>query len=345
MRPSEFYQRRLDEVSRSFALCIPQLEAPFREQVALAYLLLRVLDTVEDAPFEDLQRQEAQFERFRGFLKKLPPAAEVDGFRADFPARISEGERALLGDTLALLEDAHELPASAREAIFSGVDRMAEGMAAYARRPRPLRLIDLEDVTRYCSIVAGLVGELLTRLFSTTHQRAPSMMHAYQFGIYLQKINILKDQEEDEAAGRFLVPDRAELLASLREDAEGALAYLRSLPRDERGYRVFCGWSLMLGADSLSAMGGNLAGSKGQRHKKSRRLRTAELLAKTAAIAQDDAALDRLFHRLLPDLPRVAEKAPLAKPESPERFRKILRAPLTGLELDRLGIHLGQSAA
>ena len=53
MRSGEFYQRHLDGVSRSFALCIPQLDQPFQERVALSYLLLRVLDTVEDAPFAD----------------------------------------------------------------------------------------------------------------------------------------------------------------------------------------------------------------------------------------------------------------------------------------------------
>ena len=31
MRPPEFYQRHLDAVSRSFALCIPQLDQPLRE--------------------------------------------------------------------------------------------------------------------------------------------------------------------------------------------------------------------------------------------------------------------------------------------------------------------------
>ena len=49
MRPWSYYQHWLDVVSRSFALCIPQLEPPFRDHVGLAYLLFRVLDTVEDA--------------------------------------------------------------------------------------------------------------------------------------------------------------------------------------------------------------------------------------------------------------------------------------------------------
>src|SRR5258708_9371144 len=82
------------------------------------------------------------------------------------------------------------------------------------------------------------------------------MIFAYRFGLFLEKVNILKDQAEDEEAGRFLVPDRREILASLRADAERALAYLTSLPRAERGYRTFCAWSLMLRAASLPLMEG-----------------------------------------------------------------------------------------
>src|SRR5205807_1178023 len=173
MRRFDFYQAHLDAVSRSFALCIPQLPAPFREQVALSSLLLRVLDTI---------------------------------------------------------------------------DRMAEGMALYAKRPVGVRLVDLEDVVRYCCIVAGLVGELLTRLWALEGDAPPKILDAYHFGLFLQKVNILKDQAEDEAAGRFFVPDRRELLSSLRADADGALEYLTRLPRQARGYRTFCAWSLMLGA-------------------------------------------------------------------------------------------------
>ena len=89
MRSPEFYQRHLDAVSRSFALCIPQLEPPFRDQVALAYLLFRVLDTVEDAAFADKLLQQCQFNTCRQFPVRPPTAARVDAFRAAFPASIT----------------------------------------------------------------------------------------------------------------------------------------------------------------------------------------------------------------------------------------------------------------
>jgi phytoene/squalene synthetase len=329
MRSPEFYQRHLDAVSRTFALCIPRLDPPFRERVALSYLLLRVLDTVEDAPFADRLLQQRLFNSFRQFLQAPPARAQVEAFRSGFPAGLSDGERALLSDTEAFLEDAWELPEAAREAVFSAIDRMALGMAAYARRPVPLRLLDIEDVCRYCCIVAGLVGELLTRLWAVGGGTPPRMLLAYHFGLFLQKVNILKDQAEDEVAGRFLVPDRRDLLASLRADSKGALSYLTSLPRGERGYRTFCAWSLMLGAAALGQLNGP---------RQSRRAETLALLSRTADIAQDDDALRRQFAELLPELPEVRRRTAVAKPEGSDWLVRMLDAPLRTEELIELGV-------
>ena len=145
MRPPEFYQRHLDAVSRTFALCIPRLDPPFRERVALSYLLLRVLDTVEDAPFADRLLQQRQFNSFRQFLQVRPTLAQIDAFRSSFPAALTDGERALLADTEVFVEDAYELPAAAREVVFGAIGRMAQGMALYAQRPCMSAILVADD--------------------------------------------------------------------------------------------------------------------------------------------------------------------------------------------------------
>jgi phytoene/squalene synthetase len=334
MRTLEQYRGQLEAVSRSFAVCIPRLDPPFRDQVALAYLLFRVLDTVEDAPFDDRRLQQRQFDRLRSFLRAMPARAEVDAFASAFPAAISDAERVLLRDAFALFEDGHSLEAPARHVMFGAIDRMASGMAAYTRRPSPLHLVDLEDVCRYCCLVAGLVGEMLTRLWAIGRDDpAPEMLLAYHFGLFLQKVNILKDRETDEHVGRFFVPDRTALLSSLRGDAVHALRYLHALPRAERGYRTFCAWALMMGAAAL----GRLDLPK-QHPKPSHRAETAELLARTQAIIDDDDALARQFTELMPVLPTAARAIPRDKPETLDWFRRTLAAPLTELELGSLGI-------
>jgi squalene-hopene/tetraprenyl-beta-curcumene cyclase len=328
-RPWSYYQHWLDEVSRSFALCIPQLEPPLRDQVALAYLLFRVLDTIEDAPFAESATQQLQFERLRAFLRTRPSPADIDAFVAAFPPGVTDAERALLHETHVLLEQARALPSSARAVTFRALDRMALGMAAYTRRPGPFQLLDGEDVSRYCCFVAGVVGEMLTRLWALDRAaQPPRTANAYHFGLFLQKVNILKDQAEDEAAGRFLVPDRTELLASLGRDARGALGYLHAIPCGDR-YRVFCAWSLMLGAVTIAQLDGP---------KRSHRDEVREMLARTSAIIDDDYELARQFVELMPTFAEVTDRVPRPKPESLDWFRRTLAAPLSDAELRELGI-------
>jgi len=334
MKPWSYYQHWLDVVSRSFALCIPQLGPPFRDQVALAYLLFRVIDTIEDAPFTDKGAQQMQFERLRAFLRAMPSRQEVDTFIAAFPTNLTAGERSLLGETHDLLAEGHALPWPARAAAFRAMDRMAMGMAAYTRRPTPLRLVDVEDVARYCCFVAGVVGEMLTQLWTLERNApAPHTSLAYHFGLFLQKVNILKDQRDDEAAGRFFVPNRTDLIASLRKDARGALAYIQAIPEGDQ-YRIFCAWSLMLGAVTIAQL---------DEPKRSRRDEVGRLLAHTAAIVDDNAALAQQFAELMPTLPEVIEHSPIAKPESFEWFRTTLSVRLTDAELHELGIGGGRA--
>ena len=95
MRPFAFYQDWLDAVSRSFALCIPQLESPFRDQVALSYLLLararhgrgRALCRQGDAA--------AAVRRLRGFLRERPRRPTSRRSRG-VPRPAHRGERGLM---------------------------------------------------------------------------------------------------------------------------------------------------------------------------------------------------------------------------------------------------------
>jgi hypothetical protein len=79
--------------------------------------------------------------------------------------------------------------------------------------------------------------------------------------------------------------------------------------------------------------------------RQSRRADTAQLLAHTAEIAQDNVALGRLFAELMPRLPRPLARAPQSKPEPVEWFQLALAAPLSDTELLRLGIAVRPSRA
>jgi hypothetical protein len=214
----------------------------------------------------------------------------------------------LLGDAHALFEELHALPAPVAASIRETVLCMAGGMRHYAERASvdgALRLSHLVEVNQYCYFVAGIVGRLLTRLLDTEEPElrvTPELARdAIHFGLFLQKVNVLKDQREDEREGRFLVPDRAVLLGSLRENGAGALRYLTALPPGALGYRTFCAWSLFLGLASLPFI---TAGEKIPRSA------TLDLLATVEAFAGDNSKLLQAGQDALEQLPELGVIAP-----------------------------------
>jgi len=139
------------------------------------------------------------------------------------------------------------------------------------------------------------------------------MKNAFHFGLFLQKVNLLKDQRTDEREGRFMIPDRKLVLSSLRENAEGAISYLTDLPTDEAGYRVFCAWSLFLGAASLSWIEKSFEADDGS---KIPRAVTQELLAAVESIALDNTALKSAFNEHFPAVPALGAHACIRDPGS-----------------------------
>ncbi len=286
MRDIDFYQLHLNRVSRSFAFCIQELPMPFRYWVSLSYLVCRILDTVEDSTWETIELRKSQFASFDAFIKNPPTLVEVHTWAAQFPAAIPEGEKILLSDAEIIFENIHELAPEIKKVLQQCILQMSRGMQGFMSKG-PLRLTSLKKVNLYCYFVAGLVGKLLTQLFLLYKpQFSPSKSlkkNALHFGLFLQKVNILKDQLEDELSGRHLVPDREAVLASAQENATAGLDYILALPTEEKGYRVFCAWSFFLGMATLAK--GSI---------KMVRDETSKLLGQVQAIAGDNDALKRL---------------------------------------------------
>jgi phytoene/squalene synthetase len=305
MNKIDFYQNHLNRVSRSFAFCIQKLESPLRDWVSLSYLLCRTLDTVEDSLWESVELRSEQYEKLDAFIQGDFTESQVQAWGRKFPEGIPEGEKILIEDALVLFKELSALPREVRISIQETVLRMSAGMKHYASPGNTLRLSNLFEVNRYCYFVAGIVGELLTRL--VLHYRKQDdflsddlIKNAFHFGLFLQKVNLLKDQIEDEKQGRFLVPDRELLLASLRENARGSVDYLTSIPKEEKGYRVFCAWSLFLGAASLPWIAQAFEQKDGS---KIPRAITEELLEVIEEMSQQDETLREELEAQLSNLP------------------------------------------
>jgi phytoene/squalene synthetase len=347
-----FYQGHLDRVSRSFAVCIRELHAPLREWTSLAYLLCRVLDTVEDSQWPEPTLQAEQYTTFEGFIREPPHGAAVSAWAQRFPATVAPGEYALLQDSEHLFAALHALPEAVQRAMQRTVLCMSAGMQHYTAQAQAangvLRLQDLREVNRYCYFVAGLVGHLLTQLFAIAAD-LPALPQkllrdALHFGLFLQKVNLMKDQRGDEAEGRFLVPDRLAVAASLQAHARGALAYVQALPQKAISYRIFCGWSLFLGAASLPAIEAAYAGAGVP---KLPRAEAQALLQSVAELVQDNATMQAAFDAYMAHLPKSpdAKTAPDLSPaaqtnpgDKTDWFAALADIALPQIELRELGL-------
>jgi phytoene/squalene synthetase len=259
-------------VSRTFALNIRCLSGRMLESVRLAYLLCRAADALEDSWPGPPGEMGARFDALVAAL----------GGDADAAARLGAGATSLNGRSdVALLVRLpallHVLDAlDPRDAadIRDCVRTMALGMKRFATRaaergPAVPYLDDDQELHEYCYVVAGCVGEMLTRLLGHGLPADPSDLAARRLalapvvGEALQLTNILLDWPVDIRAGRCHVPaswlarhgltirqllsdsdgarELSLRLAALAHDALDRVPdYLETVPTREHRYRLFC---------------------------------------------------------------------------------------------------------
>jgi squalene-hopene/tetraprenyl-beta-curcumene cyclase len=281
-------RRLLGEVSRTFALSIDMLPPQLRDSVGNAYLLCRIVDSIEDDTRLPIGRRLALFDAFDTAVGDDAVAEEVFEREArDTGVGETPGENELCAHAGAVLRRFRLLDAARRRAIRPRVLEMSKGMREYAvraARDGHLRIADVADLERYCYFVAGTVGGLLTDLFALDvpdiepDRLAELHRLAVRFGIGLQLVNIVKDVAVDLERGACFLPANLvegaglaveELLDPRRrarakrvvdavcdlaaEKLRDARAYTLAWPAGEatRAIRVFCSVPLVLALESL----------------------------------------------------------------------------------------------
>jgi farnesyl-diphosphate farnesyltransferase len=194
-----FCEQILNQVSRSFALVIQTLPKDLRISVCVFYLILRALDTIEDDMSTFQGKKGVKQSLLRGFADKLStPGWSLQG--------IGDGdEKTLLEEFPKVLHVYHSLPKQDQEILSDITRQMGTGMAEFLGKE-----IQTPDYNLYCHIVAGLVGEGLTRLFVAHGTEDTSLLglmkEADEMGLFLQKTNIVRDYLEDLNEGRSFWP-------------------------------------------------------------------------------------------------------------------------------------------
>ncbi len=331
----------LRDVSRTFALTIPQLPEGLRTVVGNAYLLCRIADTIEDSPALSIGQKLAFSEAFAEIVEG---SRAVEGFDAELAGALTHGsldaERDLIRNTSSVIRVAHSFSAPERAALSRCVRIMTGGMEDFQEGQFTDGLRDVPHLDAYCYHVAGVVGEMLCDLFcayspEVAKNRENLAGLAVSFGEGLQMTNILKDIWDDKARNVVWLPRSVfdahgfdlrelgvrgkdagfraglfELIAIAHGHLENALAYTLLIPKNEPGIRRFCLWAIGMAVLTLRKIHGNPFFLSGDDVKISRRAVRGVIAASNAAY-KNDFALKTLFAAISRGLPK--ERAEVSK--------------------------------
>jgi len=324
---ASLHEHLLEGVSRTFALTIPQLPDGLRETVTNAYLLCRIADTIEDDPDLDA---EAKDTFHAAFLNAAESGRGATAFARSLWPRLAPStlyaEVELIRESPQVLRMTHRLQPRQRGAILRCLTNMSRGMGRFERSRSRSGLEDVTEYERYCYFVAGVVGEMLTKLFcdhspKIDAKREDLEARAVNFGLGLQMTNILKDVWDDYDDGVCWLPrevfashgyDLSELQpnhngngaafaasmqhligiahAHLRE----ALEYTLAIPNNETGIRRFLIWATLLAASTLRKISAEPLFTAGTEVKVSRR-KVAGIVGLSNAFIRSNTGLAGLF--------------------------------------------------
>jgi farnesyl-diphosphate farnesyltransferase len=295
---AELQSYLLDNVSRTFALTIPELPPALAHVVSNAYLLCRIVDTVEDEP----QLSAAQKKDFcNRFIAVVEGTKKAEEFSRDLYPLLSNrtlpGEKELIALTRRVIDITHQCNEQQQQAMKRCIRIMADGMAFFQQNASTRGLRDLKEMDKYCYYVAGVVGEMCTELFCIhspfiNENRDELMRLAVSFGQGLQMTNIIKDVWEDYERGACWMPgdyfnddlsnlQRKEstqnfqggiesLIGVTHTHLQNAMEYILLIPQNEKGIRRFCYWAVGMAVLTIKKVHKNLDYTNGEQVKISR---------------------------------------------------------------------------
>ncbi len=316
----------LEGVSRTFALTIPQLPSALYTAVANAYLLCRIVDTIED----EISLTPEQKKYFcSAFIDIVKTGHQAGKFAEELAPLLSDktipAEHSLIRLTPRVIAITHNLEAAQIQALAECVETMANGMPVYQSLDLHAGLKTLKDMDDYCYYVAGCVGEMLAKLFC--HYSSEIAVHreellklSVSFGQGLQMTNILKDIWDDAERGVCWLPQDifaetgfnladltpetndqrfreglTHLISIAHGHLQNALTYTQLLPSHETGIRNFCLWALGMAVLTLKKIKDNLDFNTSNQVKISRNSVKATIIA-TKLTVRSNLLLSLLFN-------------------------------------------------
>lgn len=326
MTDDQFQMALLEGVSRTFALTIPQLPEVLCRAVANAYLLCRIVDTIED---EVSLSPEQKGYFCHGFISIVKSGEGSEAFAAKLAPLLSvqntlPAEHVLISVIPRVIRITRQFDPAQIEALSACVETMAEGMPLFQAENMRGGVAKLTDMDRYCYYVAGCVGEMLTKLFchyspKIAEHRVEMLSLAVSFGQGLQMTNILKDIWDDAERGVCWLPQDvftevgydlknlgaqsndanfrsglSRLISIAHEHLNNALKFTQLIPSHETGIRNFCLWALGMAVLTLKKIKQNLGFTRSEQVKITRNSVKSTILA-TKLVGRSNIMLRLLF--------------------------------------------------
>ncbi len=309
----EFQNKHLQGVSRTFALAIPQLPERLSFVVANAYLLCRIVDTIEDEVSLNYAQKKVFNEQF---ILALTSGQNAQLFANELGQLLSDkttlAEHHLIQESEKVLAITQSFSASEKAALLECVRTMTGGMSFFQSLNLKQGLTSTKDLDQYCYFVAGCVGEMLAKLFTSTTFNPNQLLDseielldlAKSFGQGLQMTNILKDIWDDAERevcwlpqeifnqfhfnlsqlqqARLSAADELNFQKGLHEliqmasiHLQKALLFIQKLSaqnEDDKKIRHFCCWILMMALFNLHKIKTHIDFKKSSEVKISRRV-------------------------------------------------------------------------
>jgi farnesyl-diphosphate farnesyltransferase len=256
--------------SRSFSIPILKLEPQFKLPIMVQYNLCKTIDTIEDstilAPNDKIELihdvcQELKNNRIsNNVLKKMLKITPED-------------ESYVFSNYSSIVDLFNKLPENQQQLGIKYIDEMASGMGIYLNK----EIENLDDLNQYCYYVAGTVGVYLSELLNELsaemdeHNLEKMKQDAIHFGLFLQKLNVIRDYRSDEnTRQRHFWPteyfnkdsNMTNILnmmckETIHHDIFPSIQYCQSIPSDCKSFEFFIRYILKSGIKYMDLLQGN----------------------------------------------------------------------------------------
>ena len=148
-----------------------KLKKDLKRPVLLAYLYMRMADTIEDSPSLPAKEKVSLLKKFSQAVNR--GGKSIDEFVCSLPQNWKNSENAecaLCYNAAVVIPLLSEFSKPIAKAVKKCVEEMCSGMAEFSERQEMRTdgwfFIESEaELDRYCYFVAGIVGNMLTELF------------------------------------------------------------------------------------------------------------------------------------------------------------------------------------